>query len=125
MQKLISFFYVDDFYLVPTVKELNKYLYDYHIKNFHCNYKDTMHFFKSNKIRYYGIEQIIIDYIANCPVCVQSSRIIHREEPVKSLSVDGPNIHYEFDLTYLNSDLASAFGVKYLLGIIDVLSEML
>ena len=61
--------------------------------------------------------------MSNCPVCVQSSRTLHRVDPVKAISVDDPNIRYEFDLTYLNEDLSKAYGVKYLLGIIDVFSR--
>ena len=47
----------------------------------------------------------------------------HRTDPVKSINVNGPNIRYEFDLSYLNNDLAKAFGVKMILSVIDVFSR--
>ena len=47
----------------------------------------------------------------------------HRIEPVKPISLLEPNIRYEFDLTFMNDDLADAYGVKILLGIIDVFSR--
>ena len=42
---------------------------------------------------------------------------------VKAINVDGQNQRYEFDLTYLNKDLADAYGVKMLLSIIDSVSR--
>jgi len=76
-----------------------------------------------HKIGFYGITNLIEDYVSNCPVCVQTTKIIHRTEPVKSLSVNGPNYRYEFDLTFLNNDMATAYNVKIILGIIDVFSR--
>ena len=108
---------------VPTVNELNEKLYEYHALKFHCNYKDVQELFKQNNIGYYGLNSLIEEYISNCPVCVQSSRTIHRIDPVKSINVDGPNVRYEFDLTYLNNDLSKAYGVKMILSIIDVFSR--
>jgi len=60
----------------------------------------------------FGLNSYIEDYVCNFPVCVQSSRNIHRIDSVKSINVNGPNIRYEFDKTYLNNELANAFGVK-------------
>lgn len=54
---------------------------------------------------FYGSNSIIEDYVSNCPICVQTSRTIHRMEAVKSINMDRLNIRYEFDLTYLNNDL--------------------
>ena len=108
---------------VPTVSELNEKLYEYHAEHFHCNYKDVQDLFKQNKIGFYGLNSLIEEYVSNCPVCVQSSRTIHRTDQVKSINVNGPNIRYEFDLTYLNNDLAEAFGVKMILSVIDVFSR--
>ena len=54
---------------------------------------------------------------------VQSSRNIHRRDLVNSINVNGPNIRYEFDLTYLNKDLANVFGVKMILSVLDVFSS--
>ena len=105
-------------FTVPTVELLNKKLYEYHVQNFHCNYKDTQSFFKVNKIGFLGINKIIEDYVHDCPVYAQTSRTIHRQEPDKYIQVNGPNTRYEFDLTYLNNDLSKAFGVKYILGVI-------
>ena len=107
---------------VPTVAELNEKLYVYHAEHFHCNYKDVQDLFKQNNIGYYGLISLIEEYVNNCPVYVQSSRTIHRTDPVKSINVNGPNIRYEFDFTYLNNDLANAFGVKMILSVIDVFS---
>ena len=91
---------------VPTIKELNEKLYEFHCQRFHCNYKEVQDQFKENNIGFYGINSIIEDYVSNCPICVQTSRTIHRMEPVKSINMIGPNIRYEFNLTYLNNDLA-------------------
>lgn len=108
---------------VPTVAELNEKLYEYHAEHFHCNYKDVQDLFKQNNIGYYGLNSLIEEYVSNCPVCVQSSRTVHRTDPVKSININGPNIRYEFDLSYLNNDLAKAFGVKMILSVIDVFSR--
>ena len=108
---------------MPTVAELNEKLYEYHAEHFHCNYKDVQDLFKQNNIGYYGLNSLIEEYVNNCPVCFQSSRTIHRTNPVKSINVNGPNIRYEFDLTYLNNDLANAFGVKMILSAIDIFSR--
>ena len=85
--------------------------------------KDVQELFKQNNIEYYGLNSLIEEYISNCPVCVQSSRTIHRIDPVKSINVDGPNVGYEFDLTYLNNDLSKAYGVKMILSIIDAFNR--
>ena len=108
---------------VPTVKELNLKLYEYHCENFHCNYKDVQKKFIDNNIGFYGLNSLIEEYVSNCPVCVQNSKTVHRMDPVKAINVDGPNQRYEFDLTYLNKDLADAYGVKMLLSIIDAFSR--
>ena len=49
--------------------------------------------------------------------CIQMIKIARRLELCKAINVNGPGQRYEFDLTYLNDDLAEAFDVKYLLGI--------
>jgi len=54
---------------------------------------------------------------------VQTGKTIHRNDSKKSIEVAGPNIRYEFDLTCLNSELEDAYGVRYLLSIIDVFSR--
>lgn len=51
-----------------------------------------------------------------------TQKAIHRIGTVKSINVNGPNDRYELDLTYLNPDFDEAFGVKYLLCIIDYFS---
>ena len=112
-----------DYLHVPTVKELNNYLYEFHCNNFHCNEKDLIQIFKDNKINFYGLQSLIQEYVYKCPVCTQNTKTVHREEPVKAISVEGPNQRYEFDLTYLNDDLESAYGVKYILSVIDVFSR--
>jgi len=42
---------------------------------------------------------------------------------VHSITVDGPDVRYQFDISYLNDDLQKAFGIKYILTIIDVFSR--
>ena len=54
---------------------------------------------------------------------MQTIRTVHRSEPVHAISVNGPNVRYEFDLTFLNEDLANAYDLKIILGIIDVFSR--
>ena len=44
-------------------------------------------------------------YINNCPVCVQASRTVHRLDPIHPIVVNGPDIRYEFNITYLNEDM--------------------
>ena len=115
--------YIIENFKVPTIKELNQFLYEYHTKNFHCNYKELINIFYKNKIGFFGITKIIEDYVSNCPICVQTMRTVHRNEPVHAICVNGPNVRYEFDLTFLNDDLANSYDVKILLGIIDVFSR--
>jgi len=45
------------------------------------------------------------------------------KDPVKPINVEGLNKRYKFDITNLNDDLQEAFGIKYLLYIIDVFSR--
>ena len=108
---------------VPTIVELNEKLFDYHCNNFHCNEKDLIQIFKNNNMNFYGLQTIIQEYVKSCPVCVQNMKTVHRKEPVKPINVDGPNKRYEFDITNLNDDLQEAYGIKYLLCIIDVFSR--
>ena len=86
--------YIEELYKVPTVSELNKFFYKFHVENFHCNAKDTIHFFDINKIGFYGLNTIINDYISNYPVCVQYSKTVHRVDPLKTIKVEGPNIRH-------------------------------
>lgn len=109
------------YYKVPTITELNNYLYKFHAENF-INYKDIQKLIKDNKIGFYDLDILIIEYINICPVCVRSAKTLHREEPVKSINIEGWNIRYEFYITYLNDNLSKAFKVKYILGIIDAFS---
>ena len=39
------------------------------------------------------------------------NKTIKRIDQVKAISINGPNFRYEFDITYLNDDLAEAYGV--------------
>ena len=109
--------------LVPTVEEFNNLLYEYHTDTCHGNYKELKKKFNENKIGYIGIDNIIQDYVNNCPACIQISRSIHREDPIKSLNADGPDNIYEFDITYLNANMAESFGIKYILGLLDYFSS--
>lgn len=108
---------------VPTVKEMNELLYEFHVNKFNCNYKVVQDSFKKAKIDFYGINEIIEEYVSNCPICAQSSKTLNRQDPIKSIDILGLNMRYEFDLTYLNNDLAEVFGIKMLLSIIDAFSR--
>ena len=44
---------------MPTVKELNLKLYEYHCENFHCNYKDVQDKFIDG---FYGLNSKIEEY---------------------------------------------------------------
>ena len=111
-----------DFY-VPTVAELNSLLYKYHVKNCHSNYKELKEEFYKNKIGFIGIDLLLQEYVTNCPVCCQNSHNSKRNDPVKSINIDGPDYRYVFDITYLNDDMAKSFGIKYLLSILDAFSR--
>ena len=39
-------------------------------------------------------------------------------DPVKNISINGPNHRYVMDITYLNEDMSKSFGIKYLVTII-------
>ena len=64
------------------------------------------------------MQSIIQDYVKNCPVCIQNTKTIHLMEKVYSINIDAPNQRYEFNFTYLNEDLQSAEGIKYILSVI-------
>ena len=61
-------------------------------------------FFKDKKIWFYDLGEIIKEYVRNCPVCIQTVKTVHRLEPCKAITVNGPGQKYEFDLIYLNDD---------------------
>ena len=42
-------------------------------------YVDEQNFFKDNNIGFYGLNNLIEEYVANCPVCVQIGKTIHRK----------------------------------------------
>jgi hypothetical protein len=69
------------------------------------------------------LDKFIEEYVNCCPVCAQTAKTIHRKEPIIPIVVNGPDFRLEFDITYLNEDLASAFGTKYILSLIDVFSR--
>ena len=115
--------YKDLSFIVPTVDLLNSKLIEFHVNNFHCNYVDVQQFFKDNNIGFYGLNKLIEEYVANYPVCDQMAKTILKNNPINSIEVAGHNIRYEFDLTFLNSDFADAYGVRYLLSIIDVFNR--
>ena len=84
-----------------SVRILKNSLYGYYQIRISSNYKKGKLNLKADE-----------EYVNNCPVCVQSSRTIHRTNPVKSINVNGPNIRYEFDIKYFNNDFGNAFGFK-------------
>ena len=93
-----------------------------HAGQFHCNYQEVQDSFKKNNIGFY-VNEIIEEYITNCPVCAQSCKKIHRLDPIRSIDIIGPNVRYEFDLSYFNQDLAEVFGTKMILSVIDDFSR--
>ena len=62
-------------YFVPTIDQLNKLLYEYHVKTIHSNYKEMKRLFNKEKIGFPGLESLLEEYINNCPVCSQTSRL--------------------------------------------------
>ena len=110
-------------YYVPKIDELNKLLYKYHTDSCHSNYKQLKESFLTNKIWFLGMDKLLQDYVVNCQVCCQSSRNLQRSDPIKSINYEGPDSRYAFDLTYLNEDMSKAFGIKYILSIIDCFSR--
>ena len=113
----------EEIFLVPTTDDLNQLLYKYHTSSLHSNYKELKAIFYKATIGFLGLDTIIQEYIKNCPICVQTGRTIHRMDPIHPIIVEGPDIRYQFNLTYLNDDMQLAFGIKYLLTIMDVFSR--
>ncbi len=71
---------------------------------------------------YQGLDSLLQEYIKNCPICVQTGPSEHRF-PIHPIFVDGPDIRYQFDVSYLYSDMQLAFGVKYIFSIMDLFSR--
>lgn len=65
-----------EYHYVPKIKELNIKLFEYHCNNFYCNEKDLFYIFKEN---------IIKDYVKNCPVCIQNIKTRNQKEQVYSI----------------------------------------
>ena len=55
--------------------------------------------------------QLLEDYVRNCPVCCQTSRDLIRKDSIKYIEVEGPDERYSFDITYLKEDMSKAFGI--------------
>lgn len=109
--------------LVPKVDELNKLLCKFYIESCHSNYKELKNLFYQNNIGLIGMGQLLEEYVRNCFVYCQTSRDFIRKDPIKSIEVEGPDSRYSFDITYLNEDMTKAFGIKYLLSILDCFSR--
>ena len=92
------------------------------LKSRHSNYKELKEEFYKIKIGFIGIDLLLQEYVTNCPICCQNSRNSKRNDPVKSIIIDGPYYRYVLDITYLNDDMAKSFGIKYLLSILDAFS---
>ena len=107
-----KFIIIKEEYYVPTVEELNTLLYKFHTKTIHSNHKEMIRQFNNEKIGFPGLEILLEEYVNNCPVCTQNSRVKRREDPIKSIEFNGPDYAYTFDITYLNSDMAESFGIK-------------
>ena len=105
------------------VEELNNLLFKFHVNSCHSNYKELKDQFNKNKIGYIGIDQLLQDYVRYCPVCCQTSKDLKRNDPIKTIEDEGPDSRYAFDITYLNEDMSKAFGIKYILSILDCFSR--
>ena len=105
--------FTEEFY-IPKIEEL---------KTCHGNYKDLKNLFYEKKIGYLGFDSILQQYVNQCSVCIQTSRTIHRLDPIIPINVEGPDFRYMFDINYLNADQAECFGIKYILSILDVFSR--
>ena len=68
-------------------------------------------------------DKIIEDYVNCCPVCAQTAKTIYNKESIIPFIFNGPDFILEFDISYLNEDLATAFGTKYMLSLIDIFSR--
>ena len=79
--------------------------------------------FKTNKIGYYELNSIIEKYVSDYPKYIRSSRTINRIIPIKTINIEGPNLRYEYDLTYLNNHLANFICVKIILSVIYAFSR--
>ena len=110
-------------FFVPTCEQLNQLLYKYHTSSCDANYKILKAIFYKNKIGYLGLDALLQDYIKNFPICVQKGKSEHRLDPIHPIAVPGPDIRNQFDISYLNEDMQKAFGVKYILSVIDVFSR--
>lgn len=107
---------------MPTINGLNELLYKYHVNTCHSNYKEIRELFTKNNIGYKEIDKLLEEYVSHCPVCCQTTRTLHRTDPIKSINVNGPDYRYVFDITYLKQDMSKCFGIKYLLSILDAFS---
>ena len=78
--------------------------------------------FLINRIWFIGLDKILENYVSEYPIFSQTSKSIHRIDPIKPILVNGLDYPYEFDLNYLNNDMAEVFDTKYILSIIVVFS---
>ena len=69
------------------------------------------------------MDKLLEDYMRDCPICCQTSRDLKRKFPIKSIEIEGPDSWYTFDIIYLNEDISKAFGIKYILSILDCFSR--
>ena len=54
---------------------------------------------------------------------LKQQKLFTEKSLLLSIVVNGPDFRLEFDITYLNEDLAVAFGKKFTLSLIDVFSR--
>ena len=73
--------------LVPKVDELNNLLFKFHVNICHSNYKELKNLFNKNKIGFIGIDELLEEYVRNCPICCLTSRNLKRKDPIKSIEV--------------------------------------
>lgn len=54
---------------------------------------------------------------------IQTYKTKERYDPIKCINILGPQVRYEFDISYFNKDLSSAFWVNMIVSIIDAFSR--
>lgn len=57
----------EEFFLVPTIDDLNQLLYKFHTTSLQSNYKDLKELFYKNKIGFLCLDTIIQEYIKKLP----------------------------------------------------------
>ena len=78
---------------------LNDLLYKYHTLTSHANFKILKEKFYKNKIGFFGLDTILLNYIKNCVDCAKM-KIIEKSKREKTITIlsHGPRDRYVADL---------------------------